>query len=335
MARRVTLQDVAAHAGVSRAAASLALRGNGRLSQETRERILRSMDELGYVYNRTAAALREKDGRLIGVVVTNVDNFFFAQSVQSIEDELERLGYSSFIGSSLRSRERQDRVLRSMQEFGVAGVILAAVEDTVPEVARSLGEAGIACLSYTRYVEDGSVDYVGPDDVGGGRLAASHLLGHGARRLAYIGGRRPSSASRMRRAGVEAELEAAGLGGTLTVVSCEMNAAGGFAAGRELLARGELPEAIVCVSDTVAFGLYRALRDAGAADRTRVIGFDDVELATYWTPRLTTVSSRPTELGRMAAAGIVDRLADPHGEPRVRYLEPDLVIRESCGCTVG
>ena len=133
MAARVTLQDVAARAGVSRSAASLALRGDGRLAPETRQRVLRAMDELGYVYNRSAAALRERHRRLVGIVVTNIDNAFFAQSLMAMEVELERLGYSSIAASSLRSRERQDHLLRQLQEFGVDGVILAAVEDTVSE----------------------------------------------------------------------------------------------------------------------------------------------------------------------------------------------------------
>jgi LacI family transcriptional regulator len=331
MAARVTLQDVAAHAGVSRSAASLALRGDGRLAPETRQRVLHAMDELGYVYNRSAAALRERHRRLVGIVITNIDNTFFAQSLMAMEIELERLGYSAITASSLRSRERQDHLLRQMQEFGVDGVILAAVEDTVSEASRALETAGLPCMSYTRFSDDESVDYVGPDDLQGGRLAARHLLGHGARSFAFVGSLAPSSASRMRRAGLEAELEDAGLAGTLRVVDQEMTATGGYMAARALLDSGPVPDAVVCASDTVAFGLFDGLREA-ETQIPRVVGFDDVELAAFSSPRLTTVSSHPDSLGRLAASTFVDRLTGERTSSKVQFIQPELVIRESCGC---
>ena len=164
------------------------------------------------------------------------------------------------------------------------------------------------CMSYTRFSDDSSVDYVGPDDVRGGRLAASHLLGHGARTFVFVGSRAQSSASRMRRAGLEGELADAGLAGTLRVLDQEMTPAGGYAAARALLDSGPLPDAVVCVSDTVAFGLFDGLREASTRAYPRVIGFDDVELAAYSSPRLTTVSSHPDSLGQLAASTFVDRL---------------------------
>lgn len=333
MTSRVTLQDVAARAGVSRSAASLALRGDGRLAPDTRERVLLAMAELGYVYNRTAAAMRTKQSRLVGIIVTNIDNSFFAQSVMAMEVELERLGYSSISASSLRSRERQDQLLRQLREFGVDGIIVAAVEDTIESVAQEMEAAGLPCLSYTRFVESKSVDYVGPNDVEGGRVAAAHLLWHGSRTFAFVGSRKPASASFLRHKGVTTELRAAGLDGALRTVSHDMTPLGGYEAAKQLIASGPLPDAIVCVSDNVAFGLFDAFREAGVARMPRVIGFDDVELAAFSSPRLTTVSSHPGMLGRLAAATFVDRLTGKRTATEVQHVQSDLVIRDSCGCT--
>ncbi|POH73124.1 LacI family DNA-binding transcriptional regulator [Arthrobacter glacialis] len=332
MTTRVTLQDVAARAGVSRSAASLALRGDGRLAAETRERVLQAMDELGYVYNRTAAAMRTKQSRLVGIIVTNIDNSFFAQSVMAMEMELERLGYSSISASSLRSRDRQDQLLRQLREFGVDGVIVAAVEDTIESVAQEMEAAGLPCLSYTRFVESRAVDYVGPNDFEGGRVAAAHLLWHGSRTFAFVGSRSPSSASRLRRKGLMAGLEAAGLNDALRTLRQDMTPLGGYEAAKILIASGPLPDAIVCGSDNVAFGLFDAFREAGVAEIPRVIGFDDVELAAFSSPRLTTVSSHPAMLGRLAAATFVDRLSGKRTATEVQYIDSDLVIRASCGC---
>ncbi|MFT4234427.1 MAG: substrate-binding domain-containing protein, partial [Microbacterium sp.] len=235
-------------------------------------------------------------------------------------------------GSSQRSLDRQNRVLRSMREFGVTGVIIAAVEDTMPQVVETLDAAGIAALSYSRMVPEGMVDYVGPDDVAGGRLATEHLLAHGVERLAYVGADRPSSASELRRQGALDALRAAGRPDALIEAATALSAEGGFQAGRELLARDEVPDGILCMSDIVAFGVHRALADAGVERVVRIIGFDDVELAAYWNPRLTTVSSHPAQMGRAAATALVSRLADREGPARAHFLDPELVIRESCGC---
>lgn len=329
----MTLKEVAAHAGVSRSAASLALRGEGRLADETRERVLRSMTELGYVYNRSAALLREHSSRLVGVVFFSFDNPFFTQSLQAIEMELDRLGYLAISASSLRSRPRQAQVLRSMREFGVSGLILTSVDEALAPTVRTLEDEGIACLSYTRY-EDESIDYVGPNDRAGGRLAAEHLLWHGSRRFTFVGSAGPSSASDLRLAGVMEVLDAAGAGADVTVVRTEVSTRGGYAAGQKLLASGPLPDAVVCLSDTVAFGLISALRAAGCASLPRIIGFDDVEMASYWHPTLTTVSSHPDEMGRLAATAIAQRLEGKRSWPQVNYTTPELVIRESCGCGV-
>lgn len=332
MTTRVTLQDVAARAGVSRSAASLALRGDGRLAPETRERVLQAMDELGYVYNRTAAAMRTKQSHLVGIVVTNIDNSFFAQSVMAMELELERLGYSSISASSLRSRDRQNQLLRQLREFGVDGVIIAAVEDTIESVAQEMEVVGLPCLSYTRFVESRAVDYVGPNDFEGGRVAAAHLLGHGSKSFAFVGSLSPSSASLQRQKGLTAELESAGLIGSLRILGHSMTPSGGYEAAKLLLASAPLPDAIICVSDNVAFGLFDGFREGGVVEMPRVIGFDDVELAAFSSPRLTTVSSHPAMLGRLAAATFVDRLSGKRAATEVQYVDSELVIRDSCGC---
>lgn len=329
---KVTLKDVAEHAGVSRSAASLALRGSNGLGPETRARILQAMDDLGYVYNRSAAAMREKSPRLIGLVVTSLENSLFAQSLEAIEETLSEAGYLSISASTLRSKQRQDQVLRQMLEFNVAGVILAAVEDTVLEAAEMLERAGVRCLSFTRMPETGSVDYVGPNDFEGGRRAAAHLLAHGAETFAFVGSATPSSASRLRQAGIEAELAAADRERSLSVLLTQMTAIGGLEAGRRLQADAALPDAIICVSDVVAFGLYDALRESHIDPLPRIIGFDDVELAAHWYPRLSTVSSHPADLGQMAAKTLIELLEHPQAKKRVRFLPSDLVVRNSCGC---
>ncbi len=332
MARRVTLKDVAEHAGVSRSAASLAMRGDEGLSDDTRARILRSMDELGYIYNRSAAALRENRRRLIGVVVTNFDNTFFAQSLQAIEMELDAHGYSALISSSLRSEERQKQALQTMREFGVSAVILAAVEGTEVSAAQELEKAGIACVSYTRMYP--SADYVGPDDIAGGRLAARHMLEHGVRDLVFLESARPASGPRLRRKGIENELEESRTGVGLRILNTpEGLLAGGYEAGRQMLDWERMPQGVICMSDATALGLIRAFHDAKLEKLPRIIGFDDIEYSKYSIPSVTTVSSHPQEAGKIAARVAVARAERPGSGPETHFTGSQLVLRESCGCT--
>ncbi len=291
------------------------------------------MDALGYVYNRAAATLREKRRRLIGVVVTNFDNAFLAQSLHAIEVELNTLGYSAVIASSLGIAERQEQALQSMRESAVSAVILAAVEGTGAIASRALEAAGIACVSYTRLYE--SADYVGPDDVAGGRLAARHLLEHGVDDLVFIGSGRGASASRLRQEGIEREIAEVGTRARLTVLKAPDHGGlldGGHSAGREMLDRGPLPQGVLCMNDATALGAIRAFHEAGVRRLPRIIGFDDIDYARYSIPSLTTVSSHPYETGRLAAHRAVERAEGRRPGPEIHFTEPQLVVRESCGC---
>ncbi len=217
-----------------------------------------------------------------------------------------------------------------MREFGVTGVIMAAVEGTTASTARELEESGIACLSYTRY--DDEVDYVGPDDIAGGRLAAQHLLSHGVETMAFVGTSDAALAPQLRCQGIEAALDEAGRGETLMKLEVGVGLEGAYALGKDLAQRGELPQGIICFSDMVAIGLMRALHDAGIEHFPRIIGFDDIELAKYSLPSLTTVSSDPDHSAQLAANLLVKRLQGDRDPDRVHFTDSHIVVRESCGC---
>jgi LacI family transcriptional regulator len=185
----------------------------------------------------------------------------------------------------------------------------------------------------TKYLEGVSAPYVGPDDRLGGRLAAEHLIGHGCRTFAFVGGLARHLSRRDRIEGVRAALADAGVEPERLIdIESSSNGEGGLRAGEQLLERGQLPEAIICQSDAVAFGVYRSLRIAGKAAGIRVIGYDDVRTAALWEPPLTSVATRPERLGRAAAELLLDEIAEPSAGVSERVFAPELMIRESCGC---
>jgi LacI family transcriptional regulator len=334
MAARVTLSEVAAHAGVSRATASLVLRGTGRVSADTRRRVLASMTELGYVYDRVAASMRTQHTPVVGVMISNIANAFFAELVLGLEAELGAAGYLPLLAHTGSDLQRQDEMLQVLREHRVAGLAIAPVPGTDPALIERLQAWGLGHVLLTLEVDGAATSFVGPDDVRGGELAAEHLIAvHGCRTLLFLGGTAGAANRRDRLAGVRAAAARAGL--SKAAVTHRRAPAGdptGAALGREVVTAGGLPDGIVCASDVTAMGLYRALRDAALDRQVRVTGYDDIPAAALWEPPLTTVATHADELGRRAARLLGERMTDPSAPPVIDRVVPELVVRRSCGC---
>ncbi|NUP73929.1 MAG: LacI family DNA-binding transcriptional regulator [Sinomonas sp.] len=333
MAQAVTLKDVAAHAGVSRTTASNVLTGTGRVSTETRDRVHRAMREMGYVYNRGAASLRTQRTTTVGVIVTDIANPFFGELLVGLESALAEAGFRSLVVASSDDPVRQDELVAELREYQIAGLAIMPATRSGRSFLEGLEASRIPHVFVTKYLEGVSAPYVGPDDRLGGRLAAEHLLSHGCETFAFVGGLAGHLSRRDRIAGVRDALTEAGVDlGQLIDVESASSGAGGMLAGEQLVERGKLPEAIVCQSDGVAFGVYRALRVAGRASEVRVVGYDDVRTAALWEPPLTSVATRPERLGRAAAELLLEEIAEPSGRISERIFAPELVVRQSCGC---
>jgi LacI family transcriptional regulator len=331
---RVTLNDVAAHAGVSRATASLVLRGTGRVSESTRERVHESMRALGYVRNRAAAALREQRSDMVGLLVTGLGNPLFGELTTHLETEFDGMGYATMLCSTHDSVERQSRLLSRLLEYRVAGLVVVPALGSDP-AALELLYAQVPTVFVSRRVES-SVPFIGADDRLAGELAARHLLEHGCRRMAYLGGPPAALVRKNRVAGFQAAIDSWDVATREVIVeSCETSGAGGLALGRRLLSNGWTPDGVVCHSDAIAFGLYGALREYGVKDESvRVVGFDDVAEAQLWQPALTSVGTQGgvVEGAHRIAALLQDRIAHPSARGEEVRITPELRVRRSCGC---
>ena len=333
MAQAVTLKDVASHAGVSRTTASNVLTGTGRVSRETQDRVHRAMRELGYVYNRGAASLRTKRTTTVGVIVTDIANPFFGELLVGLEAALAEAGFRSLVVASSDDPARQDELISELREYQVAGLAIMPATRSGRNFLEALEASGMPHVFVTKYLEGVSAPYVGPDDRLGGRLAAEHLLAHGCETFAFVGGLAGHLSRRDRIGGVRDALTEAGVDlRQFMDVEAPSSGAGGVHAGDLLLERGRLPEAIVCQSDGVAFGVYRALRVAGRASEVRIIGYDDVRTAALWEPPLTSVATRPERLGRATAELLLQVINDRSGDILQRVFPPELMVRQSCGC---
>jgi DNA-binding LacI/PurR family transcriptional regulator len=340
---RVTLMDVARHCGVSRATVSLVLNDSPLVATKTRDRVRQAMTELGYVYNRAAASLRTQHSDAIGVVLTNITNPYFAEFATGLQDVLTSSETVPLLAVSNEDRDLQYRLIKSLVERNVDGIVLVPAHGTTPDDLPNL--LGTPLVLLARRLQGMDVDYVGAQNRDGGYAAAEHLYSHGCRRIAFVGGFTDSSAREERASGVAAFLNDHGLtlGADHSVV-CEPARPQAREAAMGLLTKnhgldgpnvdGPNVDGIVCFSDVVAFGVLDAIADAGRSigSEVRVIGFDDVHDAGLNRPSLSSVAVPARETGRRAAQLVLERAAGST-ESTVREEFPTkLEPRETCGC---
>jgi DNA-binding LacI/PurR family transcriptional regulator len=330
---RVTLMDVARHCGVSRATVSLVLNNSPLVADTTRDRVRQAMAELGYVYNRAAASLRTQHSDAIGLVLTNITNPYFAEFATGLQDILTRSGTVPLLAVSDEDRDLQHRLVKSLVERNVDGIVLIPAHGTTPSDLPDL--LGTPLVLMARRLNGMNVDYVGAQNRDGGYAAAEHLYSHGCRRIAFVGGFTDSSAREERAGGVEAFLNEHGM--TLNAehsVVCEPARPQAREAALWLLTKDPDVDGIICFSDVVAFGVLDAIADMGRSigSDVRVIGFDDVHDAGLNRPSLSSVAVPARETGRRAAELVLERAAGST-EPTVREEFPvKLEPRETCGC---
>ncbi len=333
--RRVTLVDVAAHAGVSRATASLVLRDAGRLSPATRARVRASIAELGYVYHRGAASLRASRTHTIGLIVPDVSISFTAEWTIAVESVLMGEGLVTLVANSLEEPARQ-AMLKLHVERQVDGLLIIPAVGTEPSFADFVATAGVPVVMATRDIPHPAIPYVGIDNVNGARLAGAHLLAHGAERISYLGGLARIGPRRHRTQGVRKALRGSGVRLRVDIPG-PPRGSWGLEVATDLIESGQLTDGIVCHNDLVAFGVYRALRifDGSLSRNVRVISFDDVAAASLWEPPLTTVAANGQEVGARSAEVLLRRIADPAGPAERLLVTSRLIVRESCGCRPG
>jgi len=303
------------------------------VAEKTRDRVRQAMAELGYVYNRAAASLRTRHSDAIGVVLTNITNPYFAEFATGVQDVLTSSGTVPLLAVSGEDRDLQQRLVKSLVERNVDGIVLIPAHGTTRNDLPDL--LGTPLVLMARRLNGMDADYVGAQNRDGGYAAAEHLYSHGCRRIAFVGGYTDSSAREERAGGVAEFLNDRDLmlNETHSVV-CEPARPQARKAAMRLLTKDPDVDGIVCFSDVVAFGVLDAIADLGrnVGSDVRVIGFDDVHDAGLNRPSLTSVAVPARETGRRAAQLVLERAAGSTA-PTVREEFPTkLEPRETCGC---
>lgn len=330
---KVTLQHVARRAGVSRSTVSLVLRGSPLVARDTREAVHAAIAATGYVYNRGAATLRAAATKTVGLMVCDVANPFFGELAAGVDRVLDGAGYIAFLANTGEDLDKQERFLRRMREHNVDGVIVCPAAGTSADLVSRMRDWAMPCVQALRHVTVREGDYAGSDYRLGMEQAVEHLIRLGHRRIAFVGGDRDHSATTDRRIAFGNAVRRHGLDTDLMVRCPLTRRAGAETIGRLLDESDDPPTAAIAFNDVVAFGIMWGLLDRGLRPGLdfAVVGFDDVAEAAMSRPALTTVATRPFDIGREAAELLLRRLADPTGSSERVILPTRLVVRESCG----
>ncbi|MFE4814757.1 LacI family DNA-binding transcriptional regulator [Peribacillus simplex] len=329
---RVTLQEVAKHAGVSTSTASLIVRNNPRISEATRKKVLKSMHELGYVYDRIAANLRSQSSDTVGIIITDISNTFFSEFLIGVHDALDEVGYTVLLGTTFDSVAKQDHLLSTMMEHRVGGLILCPVSESSQDTIERLNAIDTPMVLAVRELPGVNSDYVGIDYPEGARIAVDHLLGKGHKRIALLGGIKESSTWIERMEGYREALSRAGLEvDESLVIDSAPTREGGLEAVLKVLENPNPPTAIFCFSDLIAFGVMQGLMMKGytPGKDIDIVGFDNVPVAEIYHPPLTTISSFPRRIGKEAANLLYQQMEKIEREQQRIILNPELIIRES------
>jgi len=334
MKKRVTIIDVAKAAGVSKSTVSLVLQNSASVSSETCQKVSRVMTELGYVYHRGAASLRHSKAGIVGVIVNDLTNSFFAELAVGIDSVIQSAGLVQILSNTAENVLRQSEVIASMLEHGIAGLIISPARGTVMEDLQPLTALNIPVLLVVRRLPDVRISSLTTDNVASVCEAVGHLAALEHREIAFIGGFGDVKITQERVAGYRQGLARHGLAAHFErVVEASVNRAGGCQALQLAFAGAVRPTAAVCFNDAVALGVYDGLRQMGIEPGRdfAIVGFDDIIESKSAVPSLTTIAINPQGMGNRAAQILLEQINSATGSPR-NYLQPSrLVVRESSG----
>ena len=333
----ITIKDIAKVAGVSHTTVSRALRGNPAISQETVSRVQQIANELGYVPNKAARGLKTQRSGILGVIVRRIVDPFFGEVLDGIEKVLSERDYSLFLAASQRNPEREETIVRLMSERRVDGVIICSTQ--VGERHRQqLEQFGVLTVLINNQAADDITHSVYHNDAEGSSELTRYLIKLGHTKIAYLGNARAGRTTEDRKQGYMNEMRRHGLPVPPEYVIEGPNglADGGKIGTLKFLEQNTPPTGIICYNDVMAIGAIRTLNEAGfrVPDDISVTGFDNIDLAAYVSPPLTTFDQPKYELGRQAALMIL-RLIDKRSDGTttlssdVIMLQGNIILRHS------
>jgi LacI family transcriptional regulator len=335
--------DVAKRAGVSRTTVSFVLNGvrseRVPISEETRVRVLEAIEELGYVPNARARALRSGDTKTLSLIMPDFRNPHFWEIAEGVEQEARDAGYNLLVSNIPLKTENVNEIFTDLSHQRVDGLILIGSFTSNPNNGNnSLGRFLKRRLPIVELSDHYSlryeIDRVSSNYYDTTIEAMSYLLSLHHRRIGLLYGAAVPELIEDRFQPYQESLLAAGLPvEEELIIHCEPTIEGGYQATSKLLQLPERPTAIIAINDLLAIGAIRAISDAGLRNPEDIslLGYDDIAMSNYLVPRLTTVSKDISSLGRIAVKLLLARIQEPDRPYQIEHSPARLIIRESTG----
>lgn len=332
---RPTMEDVAARAGVSRALVSLVMRNSPKVSDQRRLAVLRAAEELGYSPHAMARSLASRTSTVLGVMVSDLRNAFFADVVEGLDAAAQSAGFELILNTGGRSPTRERSALRSLLSFRPAGVILLSPVMPASAIEDAVKQCPVVMVSRTTRAPE--IDTVNDDGEAGAALAVDHLVALGHRRIVHLDGGGAAGAAARRR-GFRTAMARHGL--PPLIIHSEHTDSAGEKAMQKMLNEymiAQRPTAVVAGNDFNAVGAISRLEEAGlrVPEDISVVGYDNTSLAALRHLSLTTVDQPRTEMGRLAVEALLERVHEGREEPVRHLLHPSLVVRSTTASPVG
>jgi LacI family transcriptional regulator len=329
---RVTIFDVASEAGVSYGTVSRVINNNPHVKAETRQRILDTMDHLGYVVNRQARSLAGGRAQMIGLLVPDLETSYIGEIMRGIDTVLEIMQYDIVLYTTHRQKTKEARYVAAVTQGMVDGLLLV-----LPRHPKDFFET-----LRQRHFPYVLIDHQGIDEKGpavcstnrkGAYKATEYLIKLGHRQIGFISGWMGLGCSRERLAGYKEALKAYHIPVDENLIyKGEFRQSSGFEGTRAFLKQTNPPTAIFASNDVMAMGVIEAARMHGLQipEDMSVLGFDDIPMAANLHPKLTTVRQPLEKMGRLAAKMLLDLIYEPQEEPLHIELPTELIVRDSC-----
>ncbi|MCM3537815.1 LacI family DNA-binding transcriptional regulator [Priestia endophytica] len=326
---KITIRSVAEEAGVSIGTVSKVINDSGKISEKTRKKVFQAMQKLNYKPDAAAASLRGKRTKLIGLLVPDISNPFYAGIARSIEDRSHEVGLNVMLCSTDNNTEKEKNYLALLTSQRVDGLVVASAFRSTVLLQETI-EQGIPSVLIASEIPQLSINTVTVDDYKGGYLATSHLLDLGHKDIAIIYENVRSNEPRlaayrdsMREAGIDVKPE--------YIMKTEATILKGYECAKKLLLLEEKPTAIFACNDLLAAGVIQAAKEL-ELDLPRelsVVGFDNTVLSTTTAPMLTTVSQPIKQMGAKVVNLLLQEMEESKGYKERLLMAPELIVRQS------
>lgn len=331
----MNIKTIAAMAGVSIATVSKIINNYSDVGEETRQRVLKIMEETGYRPSSSAKTLATKKSSLIGVVFagklnSDLNHPIFVKVINAFKKQIGQLGYDLLFFSNENFFEAKEDYLARCRHFQVDGCIIIAGDNVEPSIA-ALDQSDIPCIGIDIAMSGGNSTYLMSDNAKISAKVVEHFYMQGYREIGLLGIDRQSGVKSIREAAFVESLKSFGLSlrPEWRLMSADYSMEGGYRAMKELLASGgPLPKALFAVTDLLAFGVMRALKEHGLRipEDMALVGCDDIDACLYSDPPLTTVRQDTEKMGRLAALMLFDMI-NHQIDPSAIVVESELIVR--------